>query len=435
VVALLSEASVRSEMLEYEILTAHEAAQLQNGKPRILPVRLGFTGRLSDALAPILDPLHYTVWNGPQDNIRLVEELVSALLAPVPAPPPAPNVELESVGGAVPIDSRFYIARPVDAAFLTAIERRDSIVLVKGARQMGKTSLLARGLQRARDTGSKVVYTDLQALNAARFASADTLLFALATSMARKLGIASFGRERWDAELGANMNMDAFLEDVLSTFEEPLVWGLDEVDRLFAYDFGSEIFGLFRSWHNRRAAEPGGPWSRLTLAIAYATEAHLFITDLNQSPFNVGTRLTVEDFSPDQTAELNQRYGTPLRSVAEVARFHRLVGGHPYLVRRGLDEMVTRGLDIAALEADADRDEGLFGDHLRRLLVSLSRDPELTAVMRSVLRGAPCPNSESFYRLRSAGVIVGESARDARIRCNLYALYLSRHLLEEKTGG
>ena len=44
------------------------------------------------------------------------------------------------------------------------------------------------------------------------------------------------------------------------------------------------------------------------MAIAYATEAHLFITDVNQSPFNVGTRLTVEDFTLSQVADLNERY-------------------------------------------------------------------------------------------------------------------------------
>jgi len=31
------------------------------------------------------------------------------------------------------------------------------------------------------------------------------------------------------------------------------------------------------------------------MAIAYATEAHMFITDMNQSPFNVGTRLSLAD--------------------------------------------------------------------------------------------------------------------------------------------
>src|SRR5207302_6298972 len=112
--------------------------------------------------------------------------------------------------------------------------------------------------------------------------------------------------------------------------------------RLFTCSFGSEIFGLFRSWHNERALEPACPWSRLTLAITCATEAHLFLSDLNQSPFNVGTRLELGDFSLEQVGDLNRSYGRPLPDEA-LTRFHRLVGGHPYLVRRGLQEIAVRG--------------------------------------------------------------------------------------------
>jgi len=167
----------------------------------------------------------------------------------------------------------------------------------------------------------------------------------------------------------------------------------------------------------------------MTLAIAYATEAHLFITDLNQSPFNVGTRLTLEDFQPDQVADLNRRYGSPLKNQEELARFGYLVSGQPFLVRRGLHEMTTQHISYEIFESQADRDEGLFGDHLRRILVSLVKDRTLLEVMRGVLRGPYHVDPESFYRLRSAGVMAGESANDSRIRCQVYANYLKRHLL------
>ena len=49
------------------------------------------------------------------------------------------------------------------------------------------------------------------------------------------------------------------------------------------------------------------------MAIVHATEPHLFIQDLNQSPFNVGTKIFLEDFTADQVAELNRRYNSPLR--------------------------------------------------------------------------------------------------------------------------
>ena len=187
------------------------------------------------------------------------------------------------------------------------------------------------------------------------------------------------------------------------------------------------MFGLFRSWHNERSLDPSSPWSRLTLAIAYATEAHLFITDLNQSPFNVGTRLLLDDFTPDHVAELNRRYNAAL-SASEVAHFHALVGGQPYLARRGLSELKARHWHLEQLEAEADQDEGPFSDHLRRLLASLQRSPELTDVVRALLIGQPCATPETFYRLRAAGVLVGASSQDARFRCRLYATYLARHL-------
>jgi class 3 adenylate cyclase len=430
VVPLLSQASIHSEMLAYEVQIAHEASQQEPGKPRLLPVRINYTGPLPETLAVILGPLHYTLWESHADDDRLVAELLDALRNPPKTRTGVPPGKLDPVGGAVPLDSQFYIWRPTDDEFRDAIARRDSIVLVKGARQMGKTSLLARGLQHARESGARVVLTDFQTLNADHLESAEALFRALAEWIADQLDLDVLPEEVWDARRGASINFQRYLRrEVLGKFEEPLAWGLDEVDRLFTCDFGSEVFGLFRSWHNARSLDPTAPWSRLTLAIAYATEAHLFITDMNQSPFNVGTRLALEDFTFDQVADLNRRYGQPLRDDAEVARYFRLVGGHPYLAGRGLREMITHDLDIAAFEAQAARDEGVFGDHLRRMLVLLVKDPELCDVVRGVLRGRPCPSPDSFFRLRTAGILAGESSRDARPRCQLYTTYLERHLL------
>jgi len=439
VVPLISAAALPSEMFAYEIQIAHEAAQERGGKPRLLPVRVGYGGMLPEPLEGILGPLQSCMWESPNDDQRVVDEVIKALRSP-PAPPDrrAPNLsslatlpdELEPVGGAVPLSSRFYVERPTDNEFRAAIKRRDSIVLLKGARQMGKTSLLARGLQLAREAQGQVVLTDFQKLNTAHLASVEGFLLALAESLADQLDLDVFPDEVWNARRSPNMNFDRYLRrEILGKAPTPLVWGMDEVDRLFTCDFGSEVFGLFRSWHNERSLDPSGPWSRLTLAIAYATEAHLFISDMNQSPFNVGTRLTLEDFTFEQVADLNERYGSPLGGEVEVARYWRLVAGHPYLVRRGLHEMVSQGMDMASFEAQAARDEGPFGDHLRRMLVLLARDPELSDALRGVLRGQGSGSPDSFYRLRSAGVVSGDSARDARPRCQVYATYLEQHLL------
>jgi AAA domain-containing protein len=330
----------------------------------------------------------------------------------------------------VPLDSPYYVVRAADHEFHQALARRDSIVLVKGARQMGKTSLLGRGLQQARQSGARVVLTDLQLLSAAHLASAEAFYLALGSTLAERLELEVLPDQVWAGYLGPTMNFDRYLRrEVLSRLSAPLVWGLDQVDVLATCEFGTEVFSLLRSWHNQRVTDPDGPWSRLTLVIAYATEAHLFIADANQSPFNVGTRVTLEDFTPDEVADLNSRYGSPLRDQEELERFYGLVGGHPHLVRRGLHAMAAGGSDIATIEAETEHDEGIFSDPLRRLLGMLTRNPVLADAAREVLQGRPCPTAESFYHLRSAGIISGASAHTAQPRCRLYAAYLQRHLL------
>jgi len=429
VIPLLSAASVQSEMLGYEIQLAHEYAQKQHGKPRILPICINFTEAFPAHIAAILDTIQYGSWNGPEDDEKLLNGLLSAIRHPglferQPSSLPTAN-------GAMPPDSRFYVVRSTDDDFLSAVSRQDSIVLVKGARQMGKTSLMARGLQLARQNGSRVILTDFQKLNAKNLESTESLLRVLAESIADQL--------EYDLEIdsvlntkrgGPSVSFERFLRrDVFPKVGKRLVWAMDEVDRLVLCDYASEVFGLFRSWHNERSLDPAGPWQNLTMAIAYATEPHMFIRDINQSPFNVGTRINLADFTFEQFTELNERYSKPLRDAKEITACFKLLGGQPYLSSRGLKEMAAHKIDLHSFEVQACRDEGPFGDHLRRILVSLAQDPALCNVMRNILSGRNTASHDQFYRLRSAGIVAGESAREMHPRCDLYARYLSKHLM------
>ncbi|MBB6050256.1 AAA-like domain-containing protein [Armatimonas rosea] len=323
-------------------------------------------------------------------------------------PPPS------TPGGAVPLRSEHYITRAVDGAFHAALERQEAIVLLKGARQVGKTSLLARGLQAARERGAQVVIVDFQSLGSEVLTSAESLYRALAEALCEQLELETPPESHWSASRSGAANLERYLRRVVfAASERALVWGMDEADRLFPLSFGSEVFGLLRSWHNRRTLDPAGPWSRLTMTLTYATEAHLFITDPNQSPFNVGVRLLLTDFSVDEVAELAARFG-----IAQSQPVYDLLAGHPFLTRRGLEVLAAGG----TLEATH-----TFDDHLERLLFSLSQEPLLREATRQVLAGK-APSVEAFFRLRAAGVLVGESATTAHLRCPLYENYLRKHL-------
>jgi hypothetical protein len=435
VIPLLSAASAASEMLGWEIETAYGAAEQQNGKPRLLPVRLAFADALAEPLGGILSAAPQFAWKDVHDNARVATELAASLRNPAPV-----LKEPEPAGGAVPLDSEYYIERPTDAEFRKAVERRTCVILVKGARQMGKTSLLARGLQQARAAGATVVTTDFQTLNNDDLSSIEKFYRALMKQMVKRLGLKISLDDAWRAGDSANDNFAAFLETVLEGVPQALVWGMDEVDRLFTSEFASEVFGLFRSWHNDRMLNPEGLWTRLSMVIVYATEAYLFIKDINQSPFNVGTKIELRDFGIEEVSELNRRYGTPLETPAELQRFFALVGGSPYLVRRGLQELralaasprgAVGAYPLETFESIADQDEGPFGDHLRRILVTLAKNPVLTEAVRQVIGSAGAKASipmDDFVRLRSAGVMAGASSNEVMLRCELYRKFLIRHL-------
>lgn len=427
IIPLLSPAAVGSEMLTFELEIADAASQEQAGRPRILPVRVNWEGPLPPNLTTILDPIQYTLWRGPDDTSNVAAELASALAKPS-SDAVRGSRALEPPGGAMPLDSRYYVERPTDAEFHAAIKRRDSIVLIEGARQMGKTSLLSRGLQRARKNGVKVTCTDFQKLNAGDLTSLESFFITLGTALANQLNLERFPEDVWRPKSGPNQNFESYLRrEVLANMRGGLIWALDEVDRLFVCPFGSEVFGLFRSWHNARALDPESPWHALSMVICYATEAHLFITDLNQSPFNVGTRVRLQDFDRTEVSRLNELYGNPLRAD-DLEGLLNLLGGQPYLIRRALHEMVERRQTFDVLAQIAPTEEGPFADHLKRFLVLLSRNEAALEFLRALLANRPASNAKLFYRLRAAGLLKGETPASATFRCDLYARYLRAHL-------
>jgi DNA-binding SARP family transcriptional activator len=364
----------------------------------------------------------------PSEMTALVYDL-QAHIPRDPVPPTISEAPLtpEPVGGAVPLHSRFYVTRPEDDKLREALLRGDSVVLIKGPRETGKSSLLARGLHEARRAGSRVITTDLSILQEEDTRTLDSICLRLAGMIAAQLELPLPSEPEWKRGLPPGMNFERFmLRSVLGTSTVPIIWAIDEVDRLFERVYSPEFFAMLRSWHEKRSFDPSRPWHRLSVALACATEAHLFIRNLDQSPFNVGTHLLLGDFTFAQVKDLNMRQGSPLKPEG-CAAFFDLVGGHPYLVRQGLNEITTHGYDVAELAGLSDQDGGPFGRHLRRMVRLVSGDPDLRAALISLLNEKPCDET-SFLRLRSAGVVTGCALHLAQLRCRLYASYLHRRL-------
>lgn len=430
VVAIVSDQSAKDELLQYQLDIAVDERR-KRGRPHILPIWVHEAPKPDGPLAALQRNLRQAVWTGSADTERVVDEVRSTLAG---GQSETETDHLDTVGRATSEESKFYVRRSVDSDFEEALNDQESIVLVKGPRQIGKTSLIGRGIKLVDQQGWRCATTDFQWLSSHQLESEESFYRVLATTLCRQLGFEFDFDSEWLEGFSPTMNMDGFVRELLESSERPLVWFMDEADRLFSAPFASDFYGLVRSWHNARATEFGGPWARLTLVIGYATEVHLFIKDLNQSPFNVGCRIDMPMFSLENTIDLNERYGSPIKQRQDVELLYGLVGGQPFLTRRALDVVASGRSTIAALLANADKDDGPFGDHLKRILVSVSQLRPVWDALVESLTSPDLTDSEALYRLTAAGILV-RRGRKFELVCDLYRRYLGRYAHREAGEG
>lgn len=450
-VVFLSEDSILSDMVRQEVQTAHELRQ--EGKISIFPVRLGFEGKLPYDLGSYLNRLQYARWDPGALEMELFALLHAAITdgAALPdspvnedtavislkdlsaaaewkgAPLPAADPRIVMETGTIHLDSPFYVRRKEDEAAERCLAQSWSTIVVKGPRQSGKSSLLARIHALSKKAERRSVYLDFQTFDEPQLASLGTTLQTLAKRIARALKTSVQPSDVWDSDLlGEKGSFTEFLtRAVLDGSSSPVVLILDEVDRLFDRPYRGDFFAAVRGWHNNRATDEA--WENLHLVLGHATDPALWIENLNESPFNVGDRLRLGDFTQDQVADLNGRHGNSLSSD-EIAGLMDLVGGHPYLIRQALYVLATERWSLTRLGEEAAKDNGPFGDHLRRHLWALLQSDRLRAVVTRIARGEGCDDEGLFQRLLATGLVAGEDRSKARLRCALYQQYFSRHL-------
>ena len=337
----------------------------------------------------------------------------------------AAALSLEAPEGTVRIGSPFYTLRASDHVAHKVIGQEGATITIKGPRQIGKSSLLVRLADTAKQAGKCVVTLDFQEFDRATLASADQFFRLFCARIAYKLRQEDKLDECWNTQFGNIMRCtDYFEQHLLANLSSPLVLALDEVDRLFEADFRSDFFGMLRSWHNERSSSH--IWRPVDLVLVTSTEPYQLIDNLNQSPFNVGEVIELADFTPGQIVDLNACHGAPL-SAAQVQQLTELVGGHPYLTRKALYEVAIGHSSAQLLFQDATSDQSPFATHLSHHLTRLNTKEELTRGMAQVIRSQTCPDDQVFSRLQSAGLVRRE--RGAVVpRCQLYADYFRERL-------
>ena len=263
-----------------------------------------------------------------------MEALVNRLPedAKLQAVPPKPNFYV--TGGTLRPDAPCYVERQADKDLREGLLRGE-FCYVLTSRQMGKSSLMVRTVQRLRQEGTAVAVLDL-------------------TAIGQNLTIA-----QWYDGLTARLGQQLDLEDELLAFREahldwgplqrwisaietvvlarvtsPLVIFIDEIDLVRSLPFSTdEFFAAIRECYNRRAQEP--KFARLAFGLLGVAAPSDLIRDTRMTPFNIGRRIELDDFTENEAAPLAKGLGTDEPTAQSLlGRVLYWTGGHPYLTQR-----------------------------------------------------------------------------------------------------
>lgn len=237
-------------------------------------------------------------------------------------------------GGTMRPDAPSYLERRADKVLLSALAAGE-FCHVLTARQMGKSSLIIRTAARQREAGIRVAVLDLTAIG--QNLTPEQWYGGLLVQTGQRLGLEDELMECWPSMrfLGPMQRwIDAIRRVVLPRISGPLVVYIDEVDAVRSLSFPTdEFFAGIRDCYNRRGEDP--EMSRLTFCLSGVAIPSDLIRDARTTPFNIGHRIELHDFTETEAAPLAEGFDcNEKESAALLKRILFWTGGHPYLTQR-----------------------------------------------------------------------------------------------------
>src|SRR4029434_9330785 len=128
---------------------------------------------------------------------------------------------------------------------------------------------------------------------------------------------------------------------------------VDEIDTVRSLPFSTdEFFAAIRECYNRRTEDPA--FTRLTFCLLGVASPSDLIRDTRMTPFNIGRRIELTDFTEEEARPLGiglevGTTSTPGRPEQEARGLLKRVlywtGGHPYLTQRLCQAVAAAGGD------------------------------------------------------------------------------------------
>lgn len=339
------------------------------------------------------------------------------------------------------IPDTLYVDREADRQLEGVIDEMGRPAYILVARQMGKTNLLLRMKRQREANGDLALYMDLST----HFDTAKDLFRAIVDKLVEALGepecAKKIASDRAAGDIDANAEFDRHLRLLLADADqERVIIILDEIDSLVGHAYSDRILSQIRSMYFARANYP--IYDKLTYVLSGVAEPTDLIKDRNVSPFNIGEKIYLNDFTLAEVSLLLTKAGLKFRPEIIEAVYH-WASGNPRMtwdicsaledVQRSDEALTVSSVDAVIQKLYLTRFDRAPLDHIRALA---EIDGEVRDALIALLYGkGEALDDRARSKLYLAGITTASANEAPTIKNRVIEFALSEAWLSQVEAG